>query len=301
MLRRTVRVAVVGAEITKRVYAKPTKWQERWLPVKCALCGSDHRHNPRYGHLPYVCWDCNRRIFDEVKRLGLGGGYCRTTCMDCGHPIVARVAARNDSRCGRCKAKADSRKKEQKSTVNPEVRRKRLVAAMEILTRQYGITEYEAPLGVIAGRLTKSKWWDSASEIVVAAELLRLGLRVKPQLEIGRHRVDLFVPDRNLVIEVDGDLFHGTEEAKHRDTRYDARAILDGYRIARVNAKDVIADVRKAVFVAMQTARDHETYGLQRERIIWTSPEYNVYLKRQALDTAYDIIRAAQRKRKSKR
>lgn len=69
----------------------------------------------------------------------------------------------------------------------------------------------------IAGKYYEE--YGSVPETMVAIELARLGYAFIPQKKIRRYRVDFFIPDRKMIVEVDGETFH--TDSKKREVRDD--------------------------------------------------------------------------------
>jgi very-short-patch-repair endonuclease len=59
--------------------------------------------------------------------------------------------------------------------------------------------------------------------------------------------VDYFVPDRNLVIEVDGDYWHSRPEQIGKDRARTAYLEKIGVRVIRIAEHDIYADIDKAM------------------------------------------------------
>ncbi len=280
----------VGIKQTKPWLKKFARFQ--W--IKCGVCGCEMTFDPdKDPHQPGICWDCNYKHTKERERLGLGGDKHRIPCMDCGRTIVRNLSA-NRSRCKRCKAKVRTGK----TQLNPELRRKRFGAAVEILTRQYSFDEYAKPLSTISRKLYQPQWWDSASEIVVAAELLRLGHKLNPQKKVSGHKVDFFIPGENLLIEVDGDRYHSDAKARIRDRYFDARAILEGYKVVRIPANAAFRDVRKAVQEAFGRVKDAVSLKVERQAEIMQAKRF--HLVDSCMATVLDKMIAQERKAKKR-
>lgn len=81
---------------------------------------------------------------------------------------------------------------------------------------------------------------DSGLETLVVVPLRRLGLRVRQQVKLAGHLVDILVGDR-LVVQIDGYEFHvGAQRTK--DIAHDAELRLRGYTVLRVSYAQVVHD-----------------------------------------------------------
>ena len=56
--------------------------------------------------------------------------------------------------------------------------------------------------------------YGSIPEAMVGIELIRLGYKVFPQYKVGVYRVDFAIPDKKLIVEVDGELYHNSKTKK---------------------------------------------------------------------------------------
>lgn len=72
----------------------------------------------------------------------------------------------------------------------------------------------------------------------------RLGVAFRRQVPVGRYVMDFLAPSVKLVVEVDGGYHAARRAADARRARYLARL---GYRVVRVEAEVVRADVAEAV------------------------------------------------------
>jgi len=94
---------------------------------------------------------------------------------------------------------------------------------------------------------------ESGIEKLVRLELTRrkIGFKQEHPLRIGRRRwcyyLDFYIPQWNLVIEVDGAYWHRTSKEKQRDARKDKRLANLGLTVKRLTEVEVNQDVTKAV------------------------------------------------------
>ncbi|MFA5036596.1 MAG: DUF559 domain-containing protein [Candidatus Izemoplasmatales bacterium] len=94
---------------------------------------------------------------------------------------------------------------------------------------------------------------ESGIEKLVRVELTRRKISFEQEypLRIGRRRwcyyLDFYLPQWNLVIEVDGTYWHRTSKEKQRDARKDKRLAKLGLKVKRLTEVEVNQDVTKAV------------------------------------------------------
>lgn len=102
---------------------------------------------------------------------------------------------------------------------------------------------------------------DSGLETLVIAPLARWGIRVRQQVKIAGHLVDLLVGEF-LVLQVDGFEFHSTSAARTRDLAQDAELRLRGYTVLRFSYAQIVHDwpsveatIRRALATGLHLAR----------------------------------------------
>ncbi|EDN70716.1 protein containing DUF559 [Beggiatoa sp. PS] len=70
---------------------------------------------------------------------------------------------------------------------------------------------------------------------------------MEPQKWIGRYRVDFFVSEKNLIIELDGHDYHKTKEQRTHDAERQRFLELNGYRVTRFTGTEIYQNVNKCV------------------------------------------------------
>ena len=82
----------------------------------------------------------------------------------------------------------------------------------------------------------------SSLETAVAAVLVGMGERFDRQVRIGYYVVDFHLPDRNLVIECDGDYWHSLPNQRRIDRAKDGYMATHGIGIAHLSEREIKAD-----------------------------------------------------------
>ncbi len=90
----------------------------------------------------------------------------------------------------------------------------------------------------------------SSIEIAVKKVLDSLGENYQHQHRIGKFLVDFYLPDRNLVIEVDGDYWHSLEKNKKKDAKKDQ--YMKEFQINLVRLKE--SDIRRSCDALVRAA-----------------------------------------------
>lgn len=88
-------------------------------------------------------------------------------------------------------------------------------------------------------------------ELSVARVLDLLNVQYEQQRVIGPYIVDIYIADRNLIIECDGDYWHTLPGAQERDRVRDQWLEGQGYHVCRLWEHDIDADPQTAVFQAI--------------------------------------------------
>lgn len=64
-----------------------------------------------------------------------------------------------------------------------------------------------------------------------------LGVRWEDEKQFGRYNVDIFLPDYNIAVEVDGDYWHSLKGVPEKDARRD-KTLLEKYGITTLRFKE---------------------------------------------------------------
>lgn len=131
-------------------------------------------------------------------------------CELCGRRIVRTEYSRKRSYiCDYCKGVIKKKKKTQMSEELKNIKtpkEMRFDRAVEKIRKQVkNFSEYEKAIEIAK---TRAEYYGSIPEAMVAIELLKLKYRIIPQQKIGKYKVDFVLPNKKIVIEVDGALFH---------------------------------------------------------------------------------------------
>ncbi|GAB3411018.1 type IV toxin-antitoxin system AbiEi family antitoxin domain-containing protein [Schumannella luteola] len=109
----------------------------------------------------------------------------------------------------------------------------------------------------------------SESGIETLARLRLIAAGIRPRLQVTIHgvgRVDLLIGDR-LVVELDGDEWHSTAEARERDRRRDSALTALGYLRIRAGYHRVVSEWPQVLAEILAVVRRHEhKWGARRRR-----------------------------------
>lgn len=144
--------------------------------------------------------------------------------------------------CGRCKENS----KVAEDLYLKVRKEERFERAVERIEKMVEITQdYKVAINRANKYLHKKGWFQSTEEIMVAIELLKNKVKTIHQQKINRYTVDFVLPDKKIILEVDGDIFHSDLE---REGKRDANILfamgLDWY-VVRIPTAKVNKDITK--------------------------------------------------------
>lgn len=80
------------------------------------------------------------------------------------------------------------------------------------------------------------------------------GIKYDSQKRMGRWCFDYFIPEANLVVEIDGAYWHSSDKVKDRDRRKEAWLEQEGIGILRIDADAVSVDIHSAMAPVLRVA-----------------------------------------------
>lgn len=86
-------------------------------------------------------------------------------------------------------------------------------------------------------QMTKATFKPTKPERILYQTLKDMGIRYESQYWVGRYRADAYLPDYNVLIEVDGEYWHNKPTQQKRDRRKDQFYKSRGFKVARVQSK----------------------------------------------------------------
>lgn len=112
-------------------------------------------------------------------------------------------------------------------------------AVREIEKQVFDFEDYEKYIQIAK---TRAYSYGSIPEAMVAIELLKLKNKIIPQQKIGKYKVDFLIPNKKIVIEVDGIVYH--KETTERDAIIQISLGLD-WKIIHIPAEKIRKDIKK--------------------------------------------------------
>lgn len=113
---------------------------------------------------------------------------------------------------------------------------------------------------VLNKALEKPSAFASSHEMIAAMELLRKEIRFKPEHRIGRKRVDFFIPELKVVLEIDG---HLHDHSKIKDSERDIEILNmlneddPGWEVVRIPTKRIEENSKK-LLTAIKTIANYK-------------------------------------------
>lgn len=90
-------------------------------------------------------------------------------------------------------------------------------------------------------------WFNTYPERLVEQELLNQGCMIVKQFHSPVGLVDFYLPDENVVVEVDGDYWHNYPNGTEKDREKTKCLIEKGFRVVRFWERDIRKDVRNCI------------------------------------------------------
>lgn len=88
---------------------------------------------------------------------------------------------------------------------------------------------------------------ETSIEQLVRLELQRLNEPFHQEMKFGRYHADFYLPQRNLIVECDGEYWHRSKKAQERDLRKDNYLQQLGYKIFRLSEISIKTNVKKEI------------------------------------------------------
>lgn len=179
--------------------------------------------------------------------------YYYPKCCECGKEMFSYSYIRGKKyTCKDCKQKNYFSDKEKRVDRSNEAKESKFENALKRIKSAVGeskFKKYEKAIATVKKNLYHYGWFDSTEEIMVAIELLKNDLRVRHQVRVNRYKVDFVLPDLQIILEVDGHLFH-TKETRERERTRDSLLILafgPEWEVVRVSDDRINEDISKLV------------------------------------------------------
>lgn len=173
----------------------------------------------------FECWNCNEWVVKDIKTPNL-----RVYCEGCQQEYDNKY----------------QKIKQEYVALKIEMMYER---SLRILEKQEAcLADYkEAAEAVLYFAREDTSKFQSAPEMIATMELIRNGIKVKPQYKIHRHVIDILIPSMKVGLEIDG-YNHKFQVLKdsHRDIQL-IEELGQGWEIVRIPTKYIESNVKQLV------------------------------------------------------
>lgn len=104
----------------------------------------------------------------------------------------------------------------------------------------------------LAGLKASQEASPSSLEIAIARILDALKINYEPQKPIGWYVVDFYIPEHSLIIECDGNYWHGLPNIKAKDKQRDKWLFRHGYKVLRLGEDAIRKDPQLALIKGLE-------------------------------------------------
>ncbi|WP_146009208.1 DUF559 domain-containing protein [Beduinella massiliensis] len=219
--------------------------------------------------------------YEDAKRDGVKivkkqrGSYYYPRCSICGEEmLVMRYTSGTKYTCKACKANNALRDSERRILDTFEIKERRMDNAIQRIAKVARIENYETAISDVHKRIHTPLSYESTEEIMVAIELEQKHIKYRHQVKFGsRYRADFVLPDMKVVLEVDGEIYHGEEKRTKENLRDNLIAISLGaeWEVVRIPASLINKNVTRLVSAV---SRAKEKRMLIRKRNGGAIPEW---------------------------
>lgn len=200
-----------------------------------------------------ICKICSKEFFAKAPLIKKGFGfYCS---MDCWFSLFKEQ--RIEVKCKQCKkifnvTRAVFKKHPQycSKTCKDDFERDYIERTCRGCKQKFQLPRWEFKKGkgtFCTRECFKHYDGETSIERLVRLELRRLKEPFKQETKIGRFYADFYLPNRNLIIECDGEYWHRSEKAQQKDLRKDELLLKMGYKILRLQEEMIKKDVNLAL------------------------------------------------------
>lgn len=171
-------------------------------------------------------------------------------CWKCGTLVIKSLSEMiNRVYCEECQVVAQEEKQKMlqeyillKNRVKHE-RALRMLEKQEARMNQYK----DAAEAVLEYSLENPNNFGSSHEMIAAMEMIRKKIKIKMQHQVGKHRVDFYIEQLKVVLEIDGYMHkHKKAEDSKRDIEV-LRELGAGWEIVRIPTKHIEENSKKLV------------------------------------------------------
>jgi very-short-patch-repair endonuclease/DNA-directed RNA polymerase subunit RPC12/RpoP len=169
--------------------------------------------------------------------------YYTVICIKCKNEFeMLSYIREKEYTCKKCKYKSMV---ENRLKNNPDILQKaytKLNSSIErIIKQKQSIVEYQSAIEKMNKYVNINGWRGSTEEMITALVLFKDNIELKHQYKIGKKKVDFLLPDYKIVLEIDGELYHGVENKKRDEERdkYIINILGNDWDVLRIKTNDI--------------------------------------------------------------
>lgn len=181
-------------------------------------------------------------MFNDGVKIDSNGRYI-IVCQECGCEYSLNYHTRKAVRiCPECK-NAEKGKRDFYTAHAKEVKFDEAVYRIKSVVKNW--QEYQSAVASVKRVLHRKGWFQSTEEIMAAIELMKNNIRVIPQQKVGKYKVDFCLPDKKVILEIDGAIYHQDKIKEGiRDGNIQLQMGLD-WHIVRINTERINSNITK--------------------------------------------------------
>jgi len=122
---------------------------------------------------------------------------------------------------------------------------KKLKQAVKRISHVTDINPYTEAISYVQENLNNPGWFQSTEEMMVALELFRRKVVAQHQVRVFDYRVDFYVPEMKVVLEIDGSIYHGKDVEQREHTRDELISEKLGCEVIRITTDNINKNVTK--------------------------------------------------------
>ena len=147
--------------------------------------------------------------------------------------------------CPECKQFIQLQKLENKKITNFDKRRAKLKRAITRISKVANIENYKDIIAAIEKNIKSDNWFQSTEEVMVGLQLSKKKIQYISQFKEGPYTCDFYLPKLNVVLEVDGELYHGKDREDYQKYRDEFISNKLGAVVIRIKTKHINTNVTR--------------------------------------------------------
>ena len=149
--------------------------------------------------------------------------------------------------CPECKQFIQIQKLENRSNVQVEKRKMQLKRAVSRITKVANIENYKTIIIDFENHIADKDWFQSTEEVMVGLQLRKKKIKFITQYKVGPYYCDFYLPKLKVVLEIDGELYHGKDkkEYQYNRDRFIEEKLGNGIVVIRIKTTHINTNVTR--------------------------------------------------------